>query len=289
MSAIFGISGEKDGSKPIPFDGNSLPPSSFNHELSESVKKELKEAFIHSVGKRILGVEKVGIMFSGGIDSALIAHIAKRFKSELFLYSVGTEDSKDIKYARKFARKLGLDAQEIIISEEELIDYYRKVQSLLNENNFIKLELAIPVFICSQHAHKDGVCVILTGSGAEELFAGYDRHMQCFLKGGDLRRMLSDELRALYSKDLKNAEFIASINHCELRYPFLDFDFIKFVTSIKPELNLSRSGEKKIVLKTISIELGLPPEIAERPKKAMQYGSGIHKVLLQARRKSLIE
>jgi asparagine synthase (glutamine-hydrolysing) len=273
----------------IPFNGSSLPRPGFNCELTDSLKKEMKEAFIRSVEKTMHGVEKVGIMFSGGLDSALIAHVAKRFKSKLLLYSVGTEDSEDIKYARKFARKLGLDAQEIIIGKEELVGYYRKVQSLLNENDLMKLELAIPVFICSQHASNDGVSVILTGSGAEELFAGYDRHLQCFLKGGDLRRMLSDELRALHSKDLKNAEFIASINHCELRYPFLDSDFIKFATSIKPELNLRRSGEKKIVLKTISIELGLPPEIAERPKKAMQYGSGIHKVLLHNRGKSLIK
>jgi asparagine synthase (glutamine-hydrolysing) len=133
------------------------------------------------------------------------------------------------------------------------------------------------------------VSVILTGSGAEELFAGYDRHWQCFLKGGDLKKMLSDELKALYSKDLKNAEFIASANHCELRYPFLDMRVIELATSLKPELNLSKQGEKKRALKAVSRELGLPEDVIERPKKAMQYGSGIHKMLLKARRKSLIK
>ena len=269
--------------------GNNLPHPSFNRELTDSLKNELAEAFISSVEKRMQGVEKVGIMFSGGVDSALIAHIAKRFKSKLFLYSVGTEDSEDIKYSSKFAKKLGLGVKEIIVCGEELIKCYKEVQSLLDENDFIKLELAIPVFICSQHAHQDGVSIILTGSGAEELFAGYDRHLQCFLKGGDLRKMLSDELRALYSKDLKNAEFIASINHCELRYPFLDIRVIELATSLKPELNLSKAGEKKRVLKAVSREIGLPNEIVERPKRAMQYGSGIHKMLLRAKRKSLIK
>lgn len=277
MSEIFGVSG-----------GNNLPIPCFNRELTDSIKKELVKAFISSVEKNMQGFEKVGIMFSGGIDSALIAYTAKRFGPKLFLYSVGTENSEDIKYSRKFAKELGLEVKEIIVGEEELISYYRKVQSLLVEKDFMKLELAIPVFICSQHANKDGVKVILTGSGAEELFAGYDRHLQCFLKGGDLRKMLSDELRALYSKDLKNAEFIASINHCEPRYPFLDMKVIELATSLKPELNLSKQGEKKRILKAVSREIGLPEDVVERPKKAMQYGSGIHKVLLKARRNGII-
>ncbi|NYZ78784.1 asparagine synthase [Candidatus Micrarchaeota archaeon] len=294
MNSTFGISSREEKLRPspegfIPFNGTSLPRPGFDCELTDSLKRELKEAFISSVEKRMRGFERVGIMFSGGIDSALIAHVAKRFKSKLFLYSVGTEDSEDIRYAGRFAKELGLEAKQIILGEEEVINYYRRLQSLLDENDFMKLELAIPVFICTEQANKEGVSVMLTGSGAEELFAGYDRHLQCFLNGGDLRKMLHDELRALYSKDLKNAERVASLNHCELRYPFLDLDFIKVVTSIKPELNLSRSGEKKRILKTISIELGLPAEIAERPKKAMQYGSGIHKVLLQARRKNMVE
>lgn len=266
---------------------NSLPTAAFNRELTDSLKKELAEAFMHSVGRSMEGIEKVGIMFSGGIDSALIAYTAKRFKKKLFVYSLGVEGSEDIKYSRKFAEELGLHVNEILVGEEELVGYYRKVQSLLNESDLMKLELSIPFFICSLHANRDGVRVILTGSGAEELFAGYDRHLQCFLRGGDLRKMLSEELRALYSKDLKNAEFIASINHCELRYPFLDMGFIELATSLKPELNLSKEGEKKRILKAISKEIGLPEDVVERPKKAMQYGSGIHKILLKAGRKGL--
>jgi asparagine synthase (glutamine-hydrolysing) len=279
MSDISGISSK----------WNNLPHLSFNRELTNSLKKELAEAFTSSVERSMQGVEKVGIMFSGGIDSTLIAYTAKRFKSKLFLYSLGTEDSEDIEYSRKFSKELGLEVNEIIVGEEELISYYRKVQNLLAEKDFIKVELAVPVFICSQNANKDGVEVILTGSGAEELFAGYDRHLQCFLSGGDLRKMLSDELRALYSKDLKNAEFIASVNHCELRYPFLDMRVIELATSIKPELNLSKQGEKKRVLKAVSREIGLPENMVERPKRAMQYGSGVHKILLKARRKGLLE
>jgi len=279
MNDVFGISSK----------GNGLPTPSFNRELTDSVKKELADAFINSVGKCMHGVDRIGIMFSAGIDSALIAYTAKRFKSKLFLYSVGTEISEDMRYVEKFAGKLGLNSKKIIIGEKDVIDYYRKVQSLLEEDNFMKIELAIPVFICSLHAHEDGVEVILTGSGAEELFAGYNRHLQCFLSGGDLRKMLSDELRGLYSKDLKNAEFIASVNHCELRYPFLDMRVIELATSLKPELNLSKQGEKKRILKAVSREIGLPEDAVERPKKAMQYGSGMHKLLIRARRKSLIK
>jgi len=277
MSAIFGVSSGR---------GDLL---GYSCDLTDYLKEKLKEAFIHSVGERMQGVERIGIMFSGGIDSALIAHVAKRFDSKLFLYSVGTEASEDIRYAKKFAEELGLEVRQIILSEEELISYYEKVQSLLCEKDFMKVELAIPVFICSEIAKKDGVRVILTGSGAEELFAGYDRHLQCFLKGGDLRKMLSDELRALHSKDLKSIEYVASLSQCELRYPFLDRDFIKSATSLKPELNLTRDGEKKRILKLISIELGLPREIVERPKKAMQYGSGIHKILLKAKKQNIIK
>jgi len=269
--------------------GNGLPVPSFSRELTDSLRKELADAFIDSVGKCMRGVDRVGIMFSAGIDSALIAHTAKRFKPRLFLYSVGTEASEDIRYVERFAGKLGLDPERIIIREKDVVEFYRKVQSLLNENDFMKIELAIPVFICSLHAHQDDVKVILTGSGAEELFAGYNRHLQCFLSGGDLRKMLSDELSRLYPEGLKSAEFVASVNHCELRYPFLDTRVMELATSLKPEQNLSRQGERKRILKAVSREIGLPEEAVERPKRAMQYGSGIHKLLLHARKNNLIK
>ncbi|MCX6775721.1 MAG: asparagine synthase-related protein [Candidatus Micrarchaeota archaeon] len=268
---------------------NSLPQPAFSSEFTGSVKRKLEEALIHSVEKRMLGIGKIGIMFSGGIDSTLIAHVAKKFNSELFLYSVGTEESEDMKYISKFSEELGLEAKQIILEEDELLSYYGKVQGLLYDKGFMKVELAIPIFICSEHARRDGVRVMLTGSGAEELFAGYDRHLQCFLSGGDLRRMLRDELRALHSKDLENGEYAASLNQCELRYPFLDLGVIEAATLVKPELNLSRRGEKKRVLKAVSREMGLLEDAVERPKKAMQYGSGMHKLLIRARRKNLIK
>ncbi|MEM3690750.1 MAG: asparagine synthetase B, partial [Candidatus Micrarchaeia archaeon] len=265
---------------------NPLSTPSFSLEPTSLLKDELKEAVLRSVEKRVKGVKKVGVLFSSGVDSALIAHLAKNFDSELFLYCTGTESCEDVRCASQFAKKIGLDVEPITLSEEQVIEYYKKLRSLLPSSELMRIELAIPIFICSEHAKKDGVRVLLSGQGAEELFVGYDRYVQCFRRGGNLRKMLFEELKALHSKDLENNWYVASMNQCQLRYPFLDTEVIRVATSIKPEFNLK--GGKKVVLREISKEMGLPPEISGRPKKAVQYGSGIHKTLIRALRKGLV-
>jgi len=266
---------------------NPLPTPSFSLQVTPSFKQKLKEALLHSVEKRLMGVRKAGVLFSSGVDSTLIAHIARKFDLNLSLYCVGTESSEDIRYSKRFARELGLDVKQIILTEEEIIQYYEKLRGFLQDKGLMRIELAIPIFTCSEHAKEDGVRVLLSGQGAEELFVGYERYAQCWRKGGDLRRMLFEELQALHSKDLEWNEYVASLNHCQLRYPFLDKEVIQVATSIKPELNFE--GGKKAVLREVAKEMGLPHEIAERPKRAVQYGSGIHKTILKALRNGKIK
>jgi len=256
-------------------------------DLEDTKLNEIKDAFIDAVRKRVAGIRKVGVMFSGGIDSTMIAKVAKDF-TEVVLYSVGTEGSDDLVFAGKVNEKLKLNLRVKVVNENELIEIYKNVQSLIEQKDLLKVELAIPVFLCSEMAKNDGIKVILCGSGAEELFAGYDRHLKCYLSGGNLRKMLLDELSNLRANDLERSEQTAMLNQCEVRCPFLDLRFVELVHSIKPELNLSKKGEKKLVLKRIARELKTPEIACERPKKAMQYGSGIHKILLRAVKKNLI-
>ena len=265
---------------------NSIKRLTQFSNLDKKKLKEMKDAFLEAVRKRATE-RKVGVMFSGGIDSTMIAAVAKNF-TEVVLYSVGTKNSEDLKFAEEVDEELQLSLRIKILNEEEAIETYKKVQRLIDFKDFLQVELAIPVFLCSEMAKEDGIKVLLSGQGAEALFAGYDRHLKCYLNGGNLRKMLLDELLNLNATDLDRDMETAMLNQCELRYPFLDYKFIELVWSIKPELNLSKNGEKKLVLKKIAKELKTPEIAYERPKRAMQYGSGIHKILIRAARKNLI-
>ena len=87
----------------------SIKPELKNHK---SILKELKNLLIDSVKKNI-PEEKFGILFSGGVDSTVIAKICKANKANFICYTSaleekGLEPAEDLIYAKKAAKKFNL-------------------------------------------------------------------------------------------------------------------------------------------------------------------------------------
>ena len=74
----------------------------------DTAVKEYENALIDSMKKRTQDLKKVGIIFSGGIDSVLIALLAKTMVKEVFCYTGGSLGSRDIVFAKEVAKTLGL-------------------------------------------------------------------------------------------------------------------------------------------------------------------------------------
>ncbi|MCD5409411.1 MAG: asparagine synthase C-terminal domain-containing protein [Methanocellales archaeon] len=222
---------------------------------------------------------KTGLAFSGGVDSSLISALAR---SDITLYSVGFEGSHDLQHAQYAAEVLGLNGNlhAKIITQKEIEEHIPDVIRSVKGTDPMAVEIGLPLFIAAREAHKDGMKAMLSGQGADELFAGYQRYIRISEKG-----YLADETK----KDVKNLvevgidrdRAVASANSIELRTPYLDRNVIEIGLQIAPELKIRKkdgSYMRKYILRRVAENI-IPHELAWMEKKAIQYGTGVHREL----------
>ncbi|MBI5680734.1 MAG: asparagine synthase (glutamine-hydrolyzing) [Methanobacterium sp.] len=257
--------------------------NSVNHYLSkDELKKQLKTNLIASVKKRVKGLSEVGILFSGGIDSTIIAKIVLDLGIKTTLYSVGHEKAIDLKFSKETALKLNLPIKIKTVDIKDVKNYLNPVLYAIEEFNLMKIGVGMPAYIAAEMAHEDGLKVMLSGQGADELFGGYNRYLRIYNEKGTIKNEdLWDDILNLYHVNLQRDDAVTMANSIELRVPYLDLDIINTAMNIpmKYKINGKDDNLRKCILREVGTELGVHAEIVKRPKKAAQYGSGIHKML----------
>jgi asparagine synthase (glutamine-hydrolysing) len=240
----------------------------------ERAKRKLEASLTEAIKKRSAHICSFGILFSGGIDSALIAFICKSLNKNFTCYTVGLENSKDMEAARAIASYYNLNFKCKILSLGELEHTIKKVIRILGEADVMKVSVGTVLYAASKLALKDNTCALFTGLGSEEIFAGYQRHEEALKKNGfeGLHRECWHGLKEMWQRDLKRDFLLARHLNIKLLTPFLDIGLIKTAMSIHPMYKISKTG-KKIILREAAEELGLKKEFCMRQKKAAQYGS----------------
>ncbi len=231
--------------------------------------------------KGIVSGKRVGVMFSGGIDSTIISFLAKKH-AETVVYTIGVKGAQDFNWARKVGKEIGLKSREKVLSGDEVLERYAEIKELLNTDDLLSIELAIPVLVCSRMAKEDGVKILLCGHGADELFGGYRKYPEMYRKGENVKGRMSEDLMKVMDVDLPTGQGIAQEEGVKLFFPFLDKRFIDAVAKIPIEKHFSED-ERKPVLRDVGRSMGIPENACARPKKAVQYGSGMHKLLTAKR------
>ncbi len=256
------------------------PVVKYQKDIKIDYKKavEILDSLIKkSVYKRVRGLDRVGIICSGGVDSSLIAYYSSLY-TNITLYSVGLEESEDIIYTEKLADYLNVDYKIKIIDEDEYEHYLFRTAKAVDEITLLNLSVGIPILVSSELAKKDNLKVVLSGQGADEIFGGYKRYE----RAKNLKDELIKDISNLYKVNLERDDHCSMANTIELRVPFLDENVVDFSLSL-PEEYL-KSDLRKRILRDVAKKY-LPEEIAFRPKKAAQYGSGSEKLIYKVAKK----
>ena len=168
--------------------------------------------------------------------------------------------------------------------------YIPEVIEAIEDRLFGQIEVAIPIYVSVEMAHKDGLKVMLTGQGADELFAGYPWYRSIVEKDGysSLKRYMIGDVLNLYRETLEREDKITMANAVELRVPYLDPEVIKIAMQIDDKLKIRSPEDKlgKFIHRELAKRIGIPADIAERPKEAAQHGSGVHKAILVVAQKN---
>jgi len=256
--------------------GELTRPSPQPFEEKQTVAELLKLLYA-SVRAMTQGFKRVGILFSGGLDSSIVAAIANSLGLETRLYTAAFEDSPDIASAEKAADLLGLGLEVEVVSFDEVEDVLRRTIWEMESPDSIQVCVGMAIEVAARTAVGEGESLLLSGCGADELFGGYSKYLQGYRMFGEERvgEMMFRAVRGLGSRDLLRDGAIGEANRVQLSAPFLDLELVRFGLEIPVNLKFYGidDGLRKRVLRRAAQVVGVPQEMVDRPKKAAQYSS----------------
>lgn len=221
--------------------------------------------------RQVVDEDQIGVLFSGGLDSTIVAILASEL-SEVTLYTVVVENSYDLDAGRTASELLRIPWKPLVIRREDVLDAVREMVVLTSNRNPVNLSFEIPLFVVSKYAKEH---LLLSGQGADELFAGYARYMS--MTAEEKKKQMDLDLAKLMDLVIEHERVIAEYHGRVIRYPFLQPPVLEAVNSIPVE-ERTGYGCTKELLRDVARLVGAG-ELADRKKKAAQYGSGVMRVL----------
>jgi asparagine synthase (glutamine-hydrolysing) len=252
---------------------------------------ETRETIVEAVHRQMMGDVPVGVFLSGGLDSTLIAAIAARHCAErgerLTTFAVGTEGSADILAARQAAEYLGTDHHERLYTAEEALAAVVPVVHAIEHFDPSLVRSAVPNYLLAEMTSRH-VKVVLTGEGADELFAGYS-YFRGFSDPEELNEELMRTVRGLHNLNLQRCDRVTMAHGLEARVPFLDRQVIALALRLPAQWKVSGPGVPEKRLLRQAFTGWLPDELLWREKSQFGDGSGAASVLTRVVERDITE
>jgi len=251
------------------------------------MNKQLLDEMENAV-KETVSDKKVGVAFSGGVDSTLLAKLVNDLGYDVHLLTIGFRDSHDINFAKEVNQLLNLLHSISEIDPEKFEEVSNKIHQLIKSDNLSWNENSIAFYYVAELAQKNGLKIVVTANGIDELFCGYNSYREAIEKG-------EDEVMKMMNEKLKNeGEMMVTINQVTAEFgvkmvqPFLSPSFIDYAKKIpvSEKIHGQDDMKRKHPIRELAMDYGIPEVVAQKQKKALQYGSQIHKSLLKSRKTS---
>lgn len=247
----------------------------------------LHDALSDSVQSHMMTDVPYGVLLSGGLDSSIIAALAKKFSSrrveakgqleawwpQLHSFAIGLKDSPDLKAAQDVADHIGTVHHSVEFAVQEGLDAIRDVIYHLETYDVTTVRASTPMYLLARVIKSMGIKMVLSGEGADEIFGGY----LYFHKAPNAKAFHEETIRKLgklHLYDCLRANKALSAWGVEGRVPFLDKNFMDVAMELNPEDKMAKDGkmEKHILRK--AFEAYLPESVAWRQKEQFSDGVG---------------
>ncbi|MFO7951934.1 MAG: asparagine synthase B [Bacillota bacterium] len=253
----------------------TVPELEIKNEPVEVITSRLRQTLEKVVDSHLMSDVPLGVFLSGGLDSSITTALSRKIIGKpIHSFSVGIEGCPDLESARMLSSYLDTIHHEYLLSVDEVMAKLPEIIYYLESFDQDLVRSAIPTYFTARLA-QEHVKVVLSGEGADELFAGYSYYKD--YSGND--KILQSELRrsvsTLHNVNLQRVDRLTMAHSIEARVPFLDREAIEVGLSIPAKYKLYGNPpvEKWILRK--AVEDLLPDRITWRNKEQFDEGSGI--------------
>jgi asparagine synthase (glutamine-hydrolysing) len=257
----------------------TLPsPAAFRAPSPANLDRILSEA----VRLRVPPNLPVAALFSGGIDSTLVVHYARRFRPGMPGYIAVTADAPDQIYAKRYADLTGFDLREVRVDQrsDHMLSLIESVVDAAETFEPAVIRPSVYTYCLSSRIHEDGFRVALCGEGADELFAGYEPLEHAFAQANEAGRDVRQQcLGMMHRANLQRVDRCSMRFQLEIREPFLDQSIVAYASSLDRS-NLLQQTAGAAVGKAPLRDLydmypsQLPASIRDRRKMLFHEGAG---------------
>ncbi|MCH8323664.1 MAG: asparagine synthase [Thaumarchaeota archaeon] len=240
---------------------------------------------IQNAVKESITEKKIGIAFSGGVDSTLVSKICKDLEFDITLLTIGFPDSHDIAFAKDVNEILNFHHEISKIDHDSFNEIASKINKKINTDNLSWNENCIAFYYVAKLANSLGIKNVVTANGIDELFCGYNAYREAIEEGEDkviklMNSKLDNEQKMMQAVNEVTSEFGVRIIQ-----PLLSKEFIEYAKSIPVSEKITGKDDlmRKHIIRKLASKIGVPEISTNKRKKALQYGSLIHKALLKSR------
>jgi len=264
-----------------PWPIRQITPSNTMRGETTEISERLGKLLHKSISERTRGFKRVGVSFSGGLDSSITAYLLSQLEIETCAFIVGVKGHPATEWAKRSAELLGIKAETKEYELDQIEDQLKKCLWRIEEANQVKLGVSIPLSLCAKLTESCGVMNVFTGQGADELFAGYHGFLSVLKQGGEraLEEAIFQRVLDAHKDSYQACEQATAPERVKMLHPFADWELITYGLSIPVSMKIEspNDGLRKRILRKACRDLGLPKKLADTPKKAIQYSTGVDK------------
>jgi asparagine synthase (glutamine-hydrolysing) len=235
----------------------------------EEVHREIKEAVLRRIDTDL----PIAVIYSGGIDSTIVLHLACQHHADVTAFTIGKEGSEDFEISKRFCKERNIRQITLPLKSRDLsVRQVREAIKATELTEYLDIINGVLTMSLFREIQRHGIKISLSGDGSDELFGGYDMYETIGEK--DSNDLFEYKLNHLNRTELQRVDRTAGSFRVENRVPFLDIKVINTALSLEKKWKIHRGVEKWCVRKAFEKEL--PEYILLRRKNPLSHSSGLH-------------